>query len=274
MSVVMKITQDAFESMVNDSGMLLKTFNPNNPVTPQDSEILTTTTGGITLNVDREITDLSDDVNNAHGTFKQYQVGKQHKPTIQFTAIEMTPEIIAMGLGSADITDNKVTPRAKIYNSDFQDVWWVCKTLGDKLLVLHAMNTLSTGGFQFTTNKDAKGTLGLTLSAFADIAQQDVEPLEFYLIDADVPSISLASTTLTLHSNDSPYTLRAEVVPSDAEITWIVGSTDVCTVTGTWNGCKITPVAAGRTAVTGKITVSGTEYTATCLVTVEESTGA
>jgi hypothetical protein len=136
------------------------------------------------------------------------------------------------------------------------------------------MNTLSTGGFQFTTTKDAKGTLGLTLSAFADLAQQDVEPLEFYLIDADVPSISLASTTLTLHSNDSPYTLRADVVPSDATVTWTSGDTDVCTVTGTWNGCKITPVAAGRTAVTGKITVSGTEYTATCLVTVEESTGA
>ena len=268
MSVAMKISQDAFESMVNDSGMLLKTFNPNNPVTPQDSAILTTTTGGITLNVDREIIDMSDDVNNAHGIFKQYQVGKQHKPTIQFTAIEMTPEIIAMGLGSADITDNKVTPRAKIYNSDFQDVWWVCKTLGDKLLVLHAMNTLSTGGFQFTTNKDAKGTLGLTLSAFADLAQQDVEPLEFYLIDAEVPSLDLSTHNVTLLTTDSPFTVVVNKVPSTGTVTYEVGDSDVCTVTSTWNGFKITPVAAGRTAVTAKMTIDGVDYTSTCLVTV------
>lgn len=268
MAVAMKISQTAFENMPYDSGMLLKTFNVNNPVTPQDSDILCTTTGDISITTSREMIDLSEDVNNLHGRFKEYQVGKGHTAQISFTSIEFTSDALKFALGSADVDGNKIAPRNQLYQSDFTDVWWVCKTLGDKLLVIHLMNSISSGGVQFSTTKDAKGTIGLTLDAYASVTDQDTAPIEFYIIDADTPSIAVETTSLTLETTDDPYTLRATVVPSDASVTWTSGDTDVCTVTGTWNGCKITPVAAGRAAVTGKITVNGVDYTATCLVTV------
>lgn len=268
MAVAMKISQTAFENMPYDSGMLLKTFNVNNPVTPQDSDILCTTSGDISITTNREMIDLSEDVNNLHGRFKEYQVGRGHTAQISFTSIEFTNQALKMALGSAEIDGNKVAPRNQLYQSDFQDVWWVCKTLGDKLLVIHLMNTISSGGVQFSTSKDAKGTMGLTLDAYASVQQQDVAPIEFYIIEAGTPSISLDTNNVTMLTTDSPFTLRATTVPDDATITWTSGDTDVCTVQSTWNGCKITAVAAGRTAVTGEITVSGVDYTSTCLVTV------
>ncbi len=273
MAVAMKISQDAFENMPYDSGMLLKTFNVNNPTTPQDSDILCTTSGDISINTSRDLIDLSEDVNNLHGKYKEYQIGKAHTAQIQFTSIEFTDKALQMALGSADISGNKVSARNALYQSDFQDVWWVCKTLGDKLLVIHLMNTLSSGGVQFSTSKEAKGKIGLTLDAFSSVTQQDIAPIEFYIIEADTPSISVEDTALTLHVGDSAYTLRATVVPDDATVTWTSGDTDVCTVASSWNGVKITPVATGRSAVTGSITVDGVTYTATCLVDVV-STGA
>ena len=270
MAVAMKISQTAFENMPYDSGMLLKTFNVNNPVTPQDSDILCTTTGGISITTSREMIDLSEDVNNLHGRYKEYQVGKGHTAQISFTSIEFTSDALKFALGSADVDGNKIAPRNQLYQSDFTDVWWVCATLGNKLLVIHLMNSISSGGVQFSTTKDAKGTIALTLDAYASVEQQDVAPIEFYIIDADTPSISLETHNIDLLTTDSAYTLRATVVPDDATVTWTSGDTDVATVTGTWNGCKITPVGVGRTAVTGKITVSGVEYTSTCLVNVSD----
>lgn len=269
MAVAMKISQTAFENMPYDSGMLLKAFNVNNPVTPQDSDILCTTSGDISINTSREMIDLSEDVNNLHGRFKEYQVGKGHTAQISFTSIEFTNDALKFALGSADIDGNKVAPRNQLYQSDFQDVWWVCKTLGGKLLVIHLMNAISSGGVQFSTTKDAKGTIGLTLDAYASVQQQDVAPIEFYIIGAETPSLSVETGSLTLHADDAPYILRATVVPDDATVTWESGDTDVCTVTSVWNGVKITPVATGRAAVTGTMTVSGVTYTATCLVTVD-----
>lgn len=271
MAVAMKISQTAFENMPYDSGMLLKTFNVNNPVTPQDSDILCTTSGDISINTSREMIDLSEDINNLHGRFKEYQVGKGHTAQISFTSIEFTDQALKFALGSADISGNKIAPRNQLYQSDFQDVWWVCKTLGDKLLVIHLFNAISSGGVQFSTSKDAKGTIGLTLDAYASVTQQDVAPIEFYIIDAENPSISLESYNITLKSTDPVYTLRATVVPSDATVTWESGDTSVCTVASAWYGVNITPVAAGRAAVTGKITVNGVDYTATCLVLVESA---
>lgn len=267
--VAMKITQDAFNNMPFDSGMWLKTFNVDNPVTPADSDILCTTTGDISINYTPTYTDLSEDVNNLHGRFKEFQHKNGATVQASFTALEATQEVLAMAFGTADINGNNVAPRTELYASDFKDRYWVGKTFGGKLVVAHLMNTISTGGVQFSTSKDGKGTIGVTLDAFASVTQQDVEPIEFYIIEADVPSISLEDYTASIRVGDTPFQLRATVVPSDATITWTTGDASIATVESKWYGAAITAVGAGRTAITGKITVSGVDYTATCLVSVD-----
>lgn len=56
------IPQDTFEAMQMDAGVLLKTFNPASPGAPADADIITATTGGITINAQPSFSDLGEDV--------------------------------------------------------------------------------------------------------------------------------------------------------------------------------------------------------------------
>lgn len=274
MAVAMKITADAFNNMPYDSGMLLNRFNVNNPTTPADADIVCTTTGDITINCNLETIDLSEDVNNLHGEFMEFQQPNGWTVEMSFTALEMTPEVLRTAFGAADVDGNKVSPRNTFYLRDFRDLWWVGKTLGGGLVVAHIMNAISTGGVQFTTTKNGKGTMGVTLKGFASLQAQDVVPVEFYVLEAETPSISLSARTVKMRVGDSAYRLDVTTVPDDATVTWEVGDTDVCTIEEKWYGCNITPVGAGRSSVTAKMTVDGETYTATCLVDVSTNTGA
>lgn len=182
MAYAMKISQDAFENMPYDSGMWLNAFNLESPTTPTDAEIVCTTTGDITINCEAEYVDMAEDVNNLHGVFKEFQKLTGWTVTAEFTALEATPAVLQMGFGAADIVDGKVQPRNDVKLTDFKDRWWVAKTLGGKLLVAHLMNTLSTGGLSLSTSKDGKGNIGVTLTAFASLENQDKAPVEFYII--------------------------------------------------------------------------------------------
>ena len=56
------IPQDTFEALQLDAGVLLKTFDPSNPVAPADADIICATTGGITINCTANYSDLGADV--------------------------------------------------------------------------------------------------------------------------------------------------------------------------------------------------------------------
>ena len=78
------------------------------------------------------------------------------------------------------------------------------------------------------------------------------------------PSIKLNKSSATVTVNNS-ISLSATTVPSGASVTWTSSDTDKAEVA---NGV-VTGVAAGNATITAKITVDGTDYTATCAVTVE-----
>lgn len=56
------IPQDTFESLQLDAGVLLNKFDPANPVAPNDEDIITATTGGITVTAAPTFSDLGEDV--------------------------------------------------------------------------------------------------------------------------------------------------------------------------------------------------------------------
>ena len=75
--------------------------------------------------------------------------------------------------------------------------------------------------------------------------------------------ITLDKTTATV-VKDATTTLTATTVPADAVVTWASSDSDVATVSdGT-----VTGVAAGTATITATITVDGTDYSASCAVTV------
>lgn len=77
------------------------------------------------------------------------------------------------------------------------------------------------------------------------------------------PSITLSQKTMSL-AEGGTKALTATTVPADAVVTWASSDSTKATVSdGT-----VTAVAEGSANVTATITVDGTDYTATCAVTV------
>ena len=62
MGMFTAISQDAFDELQMDAGMLLKTFNPASPAAPADADIITATTGGITVECVPTYSDFGEDV--------------------------------------------------------------------------------------------------------------------------------------------------------------------------------------------------------------------
>lgn len=77
------------------------------------------------------------------------------------------------------------------------------------------------------------------------------------------PSVTLDKTTADVTEGET-VELTATTVPADAVVTWTSSDNETATVSdGT-----VTGVAAGTATITATITVDGTDYTATCAVTV------
>ena len=49
MGMFTAISSTAFQEIQTDAGMLLNTFDPTNPASPADEDIICATTGGITV---------------------------------------------------------------------------------------------------------------------------------------------------------------------------------------------------------------------------------
>ena len=56
------IPQDTFNELQVDAGVLLKTFNPASPAAPADDDIISATTGGITVSCVPTYSDWGEDV--------------------------------------------------------------------------------------------------------------------------------------------------------------------------------------------------------------------
>lgn len=176
------IPQDTFEGLQLDAGVLLKTFDPENPVLG-DAAIICPTTGGITATCVPTYSDMGSDVDNAPVNVKELMHLDSWVTTLAFTALSTKPEFIKLALGAADIdasNGGKVTPRRNLSQDDFQDIWWVGDRADGGWAAVRLINALSTGGLSLKTTKSGKGQVAVTLTGHVSIDAQDVVPMEFY----------------------------------------------------------------------------------------------
>lgn len=179
-----KISQDAFEQMQADTGTLLKTFDPSSPELT-DENIITATSGGITINCVPTYSDWSEDIDNVPANMKEFKHLDSWECTLETTALETSVEMIRLALGAADINGNKITPRSILKQTDFSDLWWVGDKIGGGFVACVIKNALSTGGLSLQTSKNEKGTISVTLTGHISATAQDTVPMEFYSIDAE-----------------------------------------------------------------------------------------
>lgn len=180
------ISQDAFDELQVDAGVLLNSFNPATPVAPTDATIITATTGGITVSCVPQYSDWGADVDNCPNNTKELKHLDGWDCKISTTALGTSLDAIKLGLGAAtkDTSNSKVTPRRNLAQTDFENsLWWVGDRADGGLVAIELKNALSTGGFSLKTSKNGKGQITLELTGHVSITAQDVVPMVFYSIE-------------------------------------------------------------------------------------------
>lgn len=274
-----KIPQNAFAALQLDAGVLLKSFNPASPAIV-DSNILTATTGGITVNCAPTYSDFAEDVDNAPNNLKEFKHLDGWDCSIQTTSLGTSLELLRYALGAADITagSNKVAPRRTLNQSDFADLWWVGDKADGGFVAVKLINGLSTAGLSLTTSKNGKGKIGITLTGHVSISNQDAMPMEFYSIEGDgLAALSLYSeggasgktkitaSGYTPSSSESykyklasaPVSVAYEDVLTTGWSSWD-GSADIVATTGQYITVAVVVTASNKAKAAGSVMVTAT----------------
>lgn len=198
MGVFTLVSEDAFDELQLDAGVLLSTFNITDPYTvPSSADIIATTTGGINPTCVPSYEDLAEDVDNVPNNMKEFKKLSGWDCGMGFSSIKFNAENIAWSLGASETTTGtgykKIVPRRDLKQADFKDIWWVGDKANGGAVAIKLINALSTGGLNIQTTKNGKGTNAITLTGHVSIDAQDTMPMEFY--DIDPPSGATGATT-------------------------------------------------------------------------------
>lgn len=193
------IPENTFNGLQLDAGVLLKRFNPANPVAPADEDIICATTGGINPSCVPTYSDLGEDVDNVPVNMKELKHLDSWECKISTTSLGTTPELIKMALGCADIDaeTSAIVPRADLAQTDFSDIWWVGDRADGGLVAIQLKNALSTGGFSLQTTKNGKGQIAIEITGHVSINAQSVVPMVFYSMDAETQASYKVTQTLS-----------------------------------------------------------------------------
>lgn len=248
------IPESTFNSLQLDAGVLLKRFNPANPVAPADADIICATTGGITVSCVPTFSDQGADVDNAPVNTKELKKLDSTECKVSTTSLGTSAELIKLALGCADINaqTSAIVPRADLAQSDFADLWWVGDRADGGCVAVQIKNALSTSGFSLKTTKNGKGQIALELTGHVSLNALKEVPMVFYSIDAPEASAYKVTQILSHVSStfedgyieagdDLAVTLTAEEGYTIENVTVIEGGEDVTS----------TAYDAGAIAITG-----------------------
>ena len=160
-----QVKLDAFKEIQIEAGVIVKTFDPSNPILDR-ANILFTTSGGITITAKPTYTDYFEDVDNVPNNTKEGKQVDDWECTFGFTALDTSAEAVRIQLGAADIDandTNRITPRRDLKLSDFTNLWFVGDRADGGLVAVQLLNALSTDGFSLKTVKKGKATTTVTL---------------------------------------------------------------------------------------------------------------
>lgn len=263
------IPVNTFNELQMDAGVILKNFDPANPVAPADSDILCATTGGISLSCVPTYSDLGSDVDNCPVNMKELKHLDSWECKMGFTSLGTSAESIRMALGAADINaeTGAIVPRRDLSQADFTDLWWVGDRADGGCVAIQLKNALSTGGFSLKTTKSGKGQVSVELTGHVALANQTTMPMVIYSIDPEEETSYSITQTLThvtstnsatTITDGSSYTttLAAESGYTMDSVTVSMGGVDI-TATAYTEGTGVVSIGS----VTGNIIITATATT-------------
>lgn len=204
-----RISQDAFDALQLDAGVLLSVFDPANPVEPASANIIAVTTGGINIVCTPTYSDFGEDVDNVPNNMMEFKHLDSWECTMGFSDLKFNADNMLLALGAADKTAatgyKKVAIRRDLAQTDFRDeIWWVGDKANGGAFAVLLKNALSTGGVSIQTSKNGKGTNAVTLTGHVSLSAQDEMPMEFYELDPIESSSAVTYTAVSPVGTENP----------------------------------------------------------------------
>lgn len=184
-----KIPTDTFKSLVINAGVILKEFDPANPTSDYDANIVGATSGGVNITAVPSFTDFGEDIDNCPKNMRELKKIDAWEVKMSGSFITLDADMTALLLAAADsaASSNKVTPRTDLADSDFNDLWFV-GDYSDKngatkggFAAIKVLNALSTGGFSLQSTDKGKAKIAFEFTGHVSINAQDVVPFEVYI---------------------------------------------------------------------------------------------
>ena len=177
-----KIPESTFDELQINAGILLKDFDIATG-TFDDEDMITATTGGITVSVKPSFVDMGDDIDNCPKNTMELKRIDSTEVTLSTTALNINEDLLLYQLGAADkdVQTGAIKPRKELATTDFKTIWWVGDLSNGGYIAVKVSNALSTDGFSIKTSDKGKGNVSVTFTGHVSISAQDVIPAEFYL---------------------------------------------------------------------------------------------
>lgn len=272
-----KIPTSTFDELQVEAGILLKNFDPSTGDFADD-DILTATTGGITLNIKPTYSDYGNDVDNCPTNTRELKMVDDIEVSVSTTAINISEDNIMYMLGAADkdAVTGAIKPRKTLKMTDFKDIWYVGDLANGGFVAMKISNALSTDGFSLKTTKKGKGNFALTLTGHFSINNVDDVPCEIYLGEAseDDAYITLDKAGVTM-IEDGTAIVEITYTPSSLaeEAEASLSGTGSSGVSVELSSDKKYAILTATTSGESTLTITSGTTTATCAITVEEGEG-
>lgn len=257
------LTPDQIDDIQFDTGVFVKNFDITNfRSSLLSGQVSRVTKDSFSVSVTRDTVNVLSDLNGVHFDYLEGVVTTKVTASVSFTLASMSAEDLALALGGATISGDKITVKFGLEDSDFINVALILPVLDGGFVVAEIPKSISTGGLSISTSKAAVGGLSCTLTGYRSLADNTIQPINLYRI---APSgAGLASMTVTsaagTASGDTKITISNYTKPAGASYVYktangtapTIGYRETPDYTWTaWNG------SADITATTGhKITVA------------------
>lgn len=191
MSKFTQVRLDTFDSIQINAGVILNDFKPGNGSYDKNN-IIGATSGGNSFVTNPEFSDYGEDIDNVPANTWQLKRLNSFNPVASGTFVTMNTKLGKKLIGAADesaqsIPFAKIVPRNYLSEEDFGDIWIVgdysSKNGAENggFVAIHIKHALSTGGFQWQSTKDGKGTFAYEFTGHYDLENIDDVPFELYI---------------------------------------------------------------------------------------------
>ena len=260
------LTVDQIDDIQFDTGVFVKNFD----ITTFRSSILAGQVSRVTkdsfgVTVQRDTVNVLSDLNGVHFDYLEGLVTTKVTASVTFTLASMSKEDLAMALGAATVTDDKITVKFGIEGSDFINVALILPILDGGFVIAELPKAFSTGGLSISTSKAAVGGLSCTMTGYKSLADGTIQPINLYRLapsGAALGEITVASAAGTA-SGDTKITVSNYTLPSGASYVYKVATGTAPTIgyhvmpdyTWTaWDGTSDITAATGK-----KITIAAVD---------------